>query len=50
MLKKLKCSSCYTFCPKGDNYDISFPPNASPEEKFLIIIGVILLDYLSFFI
>jgi hypothetical protein len=49
-VKKLKCSTCYTFCPKGDNYEIGFPPNASPEEKLLIIIGVILLDYLSFFI
>jgi hypothetical protein len=48
-VKKVKCSSCYTFCPKGDNYSISFPPNASPEEKFLIIIGVILLDYISFY-
>jgi len=48
-VKKLKCSSCYTFCPKGDNYSIIFPPNASVEEKFLIIIGAILLDYISFY-
>ena len=49
-VKKLKCSTCFTFCPKGDNYEINFPPNANPIEKFLIINGVILLDYLSFFI
>ena len=49
-IKRVKCSGCYTFCPKGDNYEINFPDNASPVEKFLIINGVILLDYLSFFL
>ena len=49
-VKRVKCSGCLTFCPKGDNYDINFPENASPVDKFLIINGVILLDYLSFFL
>ena len=49
-VKRVKCSGCLTFCPKGDNYEINFPENASPVDKFLIINGVILLDYLSFFI
>ena len=49
-VKKLKCSSCYTFCPKGDYYTINFPQDASSVEKFLILIGVILLDYINFYI
>ena len=47
---KLFCSSFFTFCPKGDNYTINFPKNALPEEKFMIILATILLDYLSFYV
>lgn len=47
-VSKLSCSGFFTFCPKGDNYTINFPANANPEEKFMIIIGTILIDYLSF--
>lgn len=45
---KLTCNEFRTFCTKANDFTINFPPQAKPEEKMLIIIGVILLDYLSF--
>ena len=48
-VEKLSCDGLGTCCPKADNYSIRFPPDASPGEKMLIIVGTILLDFLSFF-
>ena len=49
-IRKKCCDSCRTFCTKATDYNISFPPQASPEEKFLIIVGAILLDYQSYYL
>ena len=49
-VNKLSCSSCFTFCPKSDNYSIVFPTTATPSQKMLIITSAILLDYLTFYI
>ena len=48
-ITKLSCDGIRLFCTKADNLTINFPLQASPEEKMLIIIGVILLDYISFY-
>ena len=47
---KLGCDGIRLFFTKADNFTINFPSQASPEEKMLIIIGVILLDYFSFYL
>ena len=36
------------FFTKADSYQIQFPPNATPEEKMLIIINGLMIDYLYF--
>ena len=46
---KLQCSSFFTFCPKSDNYQIRFPLNATPDEKMLLLIGTLLLDYTTYY-
>jgi hypothetical protein len=48
-LEKLSCDGLGTCCPKADNYSIRFPPNATPGEKMLLIVGALLLDFVSFF-
>lgn len=48
-IEKLSCDGIGTICPKADNYSIKFPPNSTPVEKMLLIVGTILIDYLSFF-
>ena len=50
IIKKKCCSSCRTFCTKAVDYLIAFPPQATPEEKMLIIIGAILLDSQSYYL
>ena len=47
-LEKLSCDGLKTCCPKADYYLINFPTEATPEDKMLLIIGAILLDYISF--
>ena len=49
-IEKLSCSSCRIFCTKGDKYRIYFPSIATPEEKMLLIIGCLLIDYQSFYL
>ena len=49
-MKKLTCDSCRICWTKGDQFSIFFPPQATPEEKMLLIIGCILIDYQSFFL
>ena len=44
------CNGKITFCTKADNYTITFPLNASPQDKMLLICGAILIDYLSYYI
>ena len=50
VVTKKCCNSCITCCTKATNYNIAFPKDASPEEKMLIIIGSILLDYNSYYL
>lgn len=45
---KLTCDRIRICCTKADIYTINFPSKASPEEKFLLIMGTILLDCLNF--
>ena len=47
-LEKLSCDGLKTCCPKADYYLINFPTQATPEDKMLLIVGAILLDYISF--
>ena len=49
-IEKLCCSNYRIFCTKGDKYRIYFPPIATPEEKMLLIIGCLLIDYQSFYL
>lgn len=46
-MKKLS-SSFGEFFTKADSYQISFPPNATPEEKMLFIISGLMIDYQFF--
>ena len=50
VVTKKCCNSCITCCTKATNYNIAFPKDASPEDKMLIIIGSILLDYNSYYL
>ena len=50
VIKKKCCNSCKTCCTKATDYNITFPGSATPEEKMLIIIGTILLDYNSYYL
>ena len=47
-ITKLTCDRCRIACSKADIYTVIFPPNASPEEKMLLILGTILLDSINF--
>jgi hypothetical protein len=49
-IEKISCDSCRTCITKADQFCIYFPPNATPEEKMLLIIGAILIDYQSFYL
>ena len=46
-MRKLS-SSFGEFFTKADSYQISFPPNSSPEEKMLLIIAGLMIDYQYF--
>lgn len=48
--KQSCCCSCRTWCTKAVDYTITFPPQASPEEKMLLIVGAILLDSQSYYL
>ena len=50
VIKKNCCCSCRTWCTKAVDYTIDFPPQASPEEKMLIIVSAILLDSQSYYL
>lgn len=41
-------SSLGKFFSKGDSYQLIFPIDATPEEKMLLIIAGLLIDYLAF--
>jgi hypothetical protein len=45
---KLTCDRCRICATKADIYTLIFPPNATPEEKMLLIMGTILLDSINF--
>jgi hypothetical protein len=47
MMKKMNASLGEYFS-KADSYKISFPKNATPEEKLLLIIAGLLIDYQNF--
>jgi len=46
-IKKLG-SSFWEFFTKADSYQINFPQNATPEEKMLLIIDGLMIDYQYF--
>ena len=48
-MRKKSCNSCRICCTKSDKYTIKFPRLSTPEEKILLIIGCILIDYQSFY-
>jgi len=48
-MRKKSCSSCRICCTKSDKYTIKFPRLSTLEEKILLIIGCILIDYQSFY-
>ena len=44
-----KMTSSYSeYFTKADSYKIIFPPNATPEEKMLLIVAGLLIDYQNF--
>ena len=47
-MKKIPCDSCRICCTKADQFTLNLPKLATPEEKILLIIGCILIDYQSF--
>lgn len=47
-LKKLGASSFGEFFTKADSYLVAFPPNATPEEKMLLIVAGLMIDYQYF--
>ncbi len=47
MMKKMR-SSLGEYFTKADSYKISFPVNATPEEKMLFICAGLLIDYQNF--
>ena len=47
MMRKLG-ASFGEFFTKADSYQITFPPNATPEEKMLLIIDGLMIDYQYF--
>jgi len=47
MIRKLG-ASFGEFFTKADSYQITFPPNATPEEKMLLIIDGLMIDYQYF--
>lgn len=49
-MKKLSCENCRICCTKGDQFSIIFPTIATAEEKMLLIIGCVLIDYQSFYL
>lgn len=50
MIEKKCCSSCRECCTKACDYKITFPHDAIPEDKMLIIMATTLLDSQSFFL
>ena len=48
-MTKIPCDSCRICCTKADQFTIKFPKLATPEDKMLLIIGCILIDYQSFY-
>lgn len=47
-IKKLVATNFGEFFTKADSYRIDFPANASPEEKMLLIISGLMIDYQNF--
>ena len=48
-MTKIPCDSCRICCTKADQFTINLPKLATQEEKMLLIIGCILIDYQSFY-
>ena len=46
-IKKLS-ANVGEFFTKADSYQITFPPNATPADKLLLIITGLMLDYQNF--
>ena len=47
MMKKIAATMGEYFT-KADSYKISFPTKATPEEKMLLIVAGLLIDYQNF--
>ena len=47
MMKKITATMCENFT-KADSYKISFPNKVTPEEKILLIVAGLLIDYQNF--
>ena len=45
MIKKVKGDFIKEITTDADNYEVTFPPNASPEEKLLILGATMMIDY-----
>ena len=45
--KKLS-SNIGEFFTKADSYQVTFPANATPSDKFLLIIAGLMIDYQNF--
>ena len=48
-ITKIPCDSCRICFTKADQYTLKFPKLSTPEDKMLLIIGCILIDYQSFY-
>ena len=47
-MKKLAASSFGEFFTKADSYQVNFPANATPQEKILLIVAGLMIDYQFF--
>lgn len=47
-IKKVSGGFMKEFFTEADNYEVKFPPNASPEEKLLIVGATLMIDYRFF--
>ena len=47
-VKKVSGDFMKEYFTEADNYEIKFPPNASPEEKLLMIGATLMIDYRFF--
>ena len=47
-MRKLSARNFGEFFTKADSYRIDFPAKATPEEKMLLIIAGLMIDYQNF--